>query len=170
MLSFFLLALSGEFNEVKRKSSYTGNKWTSDWSISLHEWSSVTSIFSYVLEQKTVDSADHIGNNLELCLLLRPFLKKYVDAGCELFESVRCSSTTYSDATTCLEGFEPKTMDNRGTFRNQLNLAGGDLNFNPLAETAYANGSISEANYRQVWGMDWAPRNLRRTVRNAEIN
>jgi hypothetical protein len=81
-----------------------------------------------------------------------------------------CNPITYSDAVPCPQGFEPKTMNNTGTFHIQSKLTGGYLTFDPRTEIVYANGSTINPSYRQVWGLGWAPRNLGRTVRSSEIN
>ncbi len=81
-----------------------------------------------------------------------------------------CNPITYSKATACSNGFEPNTMDNKGTFHIQSKLTGGYIPFDPHTENVYANGSTIDPSYRQVWGLGWAPRNLGRTVRNSEIN
>jgi hypothetical protein len=126
------------------------------------------------------------GNNPERCAPLTPFVKKFNDNDCELSKSVPltenigmlepidrlpgCNPITYSNAVMCSQGFEPRTMDNTGTFHVQSKLTGGYLTFNPKTETVYANGSTIDPYYRQIWGLGWAPRNLGRTIRNAEIN
>jgi len=126
------------------------------------------------------------GNNPERCLPLQPFVKKFNDDDCELSKSVPltenlgmiepidrlpgCNPITYSNAVACTRNVGPRTMNNAGTFHIQSKLTGGYLTFDPQTETVYANGSTTNPNYRQVWGLGWAPRDLGRTIRSSEIN
>jgi hypothetical protein len=126
------------------------------------------------------------GNSPQNCLPLRPFVKKNVDADCELSKPIPltenigmiepidrlpgCNPITHSNAVKCSQGFDPKTMNNRGTFHIQSKLTGGYLTFDIHTEKVYANGSTINPSYRQIWGLGWAPQNLGRTIRNAEIN
>jgi len=81
-----------------------------------------------------------------------------------------CNPITYSKAVPCTNGFEPKTMINKGTFHIQSKLTGAFLTFDPQSEIVFANGSIIDPSYREVWGLGWAPKDLGRTIRNTEIN
>lgn len=126
------------------------------------------------------------GNNPERCLPFQPYVKKVNDNECQLSKSVPltenlgmiepidrlpgCNPITYSNAVVCSNGFEPKTMKNTGTFHIQSKLTGRYLTFDPLTEIVYANQSTMDPSYRHVWGLGWAPRDLGRTVRSAEIN
>jgi hypothetical protein len=126
------------------------------------------------------------GNNPERCLPLKPYVKKIIDSDCQISKPVPltenigmvepisrlpgCNPITYTKAVPCSDGFDPKTMDNTGTFHIQSKLTGGYLTFDPHTAIVYANGSTIDPTYRQVWGLGWAPPNLGRTVRNSEIN
>ncbi len=126
------------------------------------------------------------GNSPENCLPLRPYVKKVIDNDCELskpipltenlgmIEPIRrlldCNPITYLNAVACPRGFEPKTMDNKSTFHIQSKLTGDYLIFDHHTEIVYANGSIIDPSYRQVWGLGWASDNLGQTVRNVQIN
>ncbi len=119
-------------------------------------------------------------------MTLKPFTKTFNDDDCKLFKPIPltenlgmvepinrlpgCNPITYSNATMCTDGFDPKTMDNTGTFHIQSKLTGGYLTFDPHTKIVYANASTIDPSYRQVWGLGWAPRDLGRIVRNSEIN
>jgi hypothetical protein len=81
-----------------------------------------------------------------------------------------CNPITYSNATVCTDGYDPKTMNNTGTFHIQSKLTGGYLTFDTNTTIVYANASTIDPSYRQVWGLGWAPKNLGHTVTNSEIN
>jgi len=126
------------------------------------------------------------GNNPERCLPLQPFVKTVIDDDCKLYKRIPltenigmvepidrlpgCNPITSSNAFPCSEGFEPKTMNNEGTFHIQSKLTGLYLTFDPKTDIVYANGSTIDPDYRLVWGQGWAPKDLGRTVRNSEIN
>lgn len=117
---------------------------------------------------------------------MKPFVKARNEDDCELAKPIPltenigmvapidrlpgCNPITYVNAVPCSQGSEPRTMNNDGTFHIQSKLTGGYLTFDPSNERIYANGSTNDPTYRQVWGLGWAPRDLGRTVRNAEIN
>ncbi len=109
---------------------------------------------------------------------LRPFMRKNIDANCELFKPVPltenigmiepidqlpdCNPITYSNAVACSQDFEPKTMNNEGTFHIQSKLTGGYLTFDIHTEIVYANRSTIDPTYLQIGGLGWAPQNLGR--------
>jgi len=146
-----------------------------------------TDVVKAVLSDPTCNAQNtNNGNNPERCVPLTPFVKKTIDSDCELSKPVPltenvgmiepidrlpgCNPITYSNALACSEGFEPTTMNNEGTFHIQSKLTGRYLTYDPHTENVYANGSTIDPSYRQIWGLGWAPRDLGRTVRNAEIN
>jgi len=119
-------------------------------------------------------------------LTLKPYRKKFNDDDCQLFKPIPltenlgmvepinrlpgCNPITYSNATMCTDGYDPKTMNNTGTYHIQSKLTGGYLTFDPHTDIVYANASTIDPSYRQVWGLGWAPKDLGRTVLNSEIN
>jgi hypothetical protein len=128
----------------------------------------------------------NLGNNPERCSPLKSFVKKFVDADCELAKSVTltenlgmvepidrlpgCNPITYSDAVMCPQGFMPETMDNTGTFHILSKMTNQYVTFDPNTERVYANASATDPTYREIWGLGWAPRDQGRTVRNTELN
>jgi hypothetical protein len=133
----------------------------------------------------SIESAN-LGFGHDNCLPLVPYVKKYVDSNCELakpipltenigmFEPIArlpgCNPITYSSTGACSEGFDPKTMNNNGTFHIQSKITGGYLTSDHITENVFANASTIDPSYRQVWGLGWAPRDQGRTIRNSEIN
>lgn len=126
------------------------------------------------------------GNSPQNCLPLRPYVKARNDDDCQMRQSIPltenlgmiepisrlpgCNPITQTKAVTCTQGFEPRTMSNKGTFHIQSKLTGGYLTYDPKSEVVLANGSTVDPTYRQTWGVGWAPKDLGRTIRNAEIN
>lgn len=140
-----------------------------------------------VLNDPTCDAKNtNEGNNPERCLPLQPYVKKVIDDDCELFKRIPltenvgmvepierlpgCNPITYLNATACSQGFDPKTMNNTGTFYIQSKLTGLYLTFNLQTEIVNANGSTINPDYRQIWGLGWAPKDLGRTVCSSQIN
>ena len=137
-------------------------------------------------DKSCLASSTNLGNNPERCLPIQPFVKKSVDANCELARPVPltenigmvepikrlpgCNPITYSNAIMCSQGSEPQSMDNTGTFHIQSKTTGRYVTFNPITEVVYANASISNPTYREIWGLGWAKDDLGRTVRNTELN
>ena len=113
-------------------------------------------------------------------------MKKEVDDQCELFKHIPltenlgmiqpigrlpgCNPVTYTNATPCSQGLDPKSMDNNGTFYIQSKLTGLYLTYDLQTLVVSANGSTINPNYRQVWGLGWAPKDLGRTICSSEIN
>ena len=120
------------------------------------------------------------GNKPERCLPFQPYIKRVKDNECQLSKPVPLTENlgmikpidrlpgynpiTHSNAVACSKGFEPKSMNNAGTFHIQSKLTGRYLTFDPLTEMIYANQSTTDPSYRQVWGLGWAPRDLGRTI------
>ncbi|CAF1660844.1 unnamed protein product, partial [Adineta ricciae] len=114
------------------------------------------------------------------------FVKKSIDSNCELSKSIPltenigmvepisrlpgCNPITYSNATKCTNGYDPKSMDNTNTFHIQSKITGLYLTFNPISEIVYANASIQNPTYRETWGLGWAAKDTGRTIRNTELN
>jgi hypothetical protein len=132
-------------------------------------------------------SSTNLGNNPERCLPIKAFVKKSVDAECELSKRIPltenigmvepiprlpgCNPITYSNAVMCSQGTDPRSMDNTGTFHIQSKVTGRYLTFDPITEVIYANASVINPTYREVWGLGWAPSRVGgRTIRNAELN
>ena len=132
-----------------------------------------------------VENTEH-GNKPERCIPLKPFLKTRVDDDCELARAVPltenigmvgpidrlpgCNPVTYSNAVACLEGNDPGTMNNNGTFHIQSKITGGYLTFDRRTGLVLANSSTINPSYRQVWGLGWAPNNHGYSVCNSEIS
>ena len=73
-----------------------------------------------LVDNSCLASNTNVGNNPELCLPLRPFVKKSVDANCELSKAIPltenigmvepiqrspgCNPITYSNAVMCSQG------------------------------------------------------------------
>jgi hypothetical protein len=128
----------------------------------------------------------NLGNKPERCLPLTPFVKKSVDAECELSKPIPltenigmvepivrlpgCNPITYSNPIMCSQGANPNSMNNSGTFHIQSKMTGRYLTFDPIGEIIYANASTINPTYREIWGLGWAPKDLGRTVRNTELN
>ncbi len=109
--------------------------------------------------------------NDDLCQLVKPIpLTENIGMVEPIDRLPGCNPITYSNATVCTKGVDPKTMNNTGTFHIQSKLTGLYLTFDTLTQNVYANASTTNCSYREVWGLGWAPNNLGRTVRNSEIN
>ena len=137
-------------------------------------------------DKSCLASSTNLGNNPERCLPIQSFVKRTVDANCQLAKPIPltenigmvepiarlpgCNPITYSNAVMCSQGSDPKSMDNAGTFHIQSKITGRYVTFNPITEMVYANASTNNPTYRDIWGLGWAPKNLGRTIRNTELN
>jgi len=131
-------------------------------------------------------SSTNLGNNPERCLPITPFVKKSVDANCELVRPIPltenigmvepikrlpgCNPITYSNPVMCSEGSDPRSMDNTDTFHIQSKITGRYVTFDPITEIVYANAPAHNPSYRETWGLGWAARDTGRTIRSTELN
>jgi hypothetical protein len=137
-------------------------------------------------DKSCLASSTNLGNNPERCLPIQSFVKKPVDANCELSKPIPltenigmvepiqrlpgCNPISYSDAVMCSQSSDPKSMDNSDTFHIQSKMTGRYVTFNPITQIVYANASIVNPTYREIWGLGWASQVNGRTVRNTELN
>ena len=66
-----------------------------------------------------------------------------------------CNPVTYSNPTVCLQGKEPSSTDNIGTFHILSKITGRYVTFNPVTENVYANASTTNPSYRETWALGW---------------
>jgi hypothetical protein len=137
-------------------------------------------------DKSCLASSTNLGNNPERCLPLQPFVKKSVDANCELAKAIPlteniamvepikrlpgCNPITYANPVVCSQGREPQSMDNTGTFHILSKVTGRYVTFNPISEIVYANAPTIDPSYRETWGLGWAALDTGRTIRNTELN